>query len=108
MARLSSNSVLTCWFTLDAELSSKDLGENVTFDLASGKVHLLLASGNVAGEALTYHEARTATEDPVALTEFVAVKTSGGGHGQRLLKAHGVLCTVAWMAMAPVGMLFAR
>ena len=77
------------------------------YDLDGDTFHLLLATGG-AGSAsvpLTYHQSnRGASADPVDLTSVDPVK----GASNALVKVHGALMILAWMAAASTGMMFAR
>ena len=100
--------LLTCRFTTEAKLS----GPKDVFDLASNQTYLLLAtgpSGPSEGEPLSYHgNEKVASSSGIRFDRFVMVGPVEQSGGKQLVKAHGILGIVAWMACAPVGMLFAR
>ena len=104
---LISFRLLTCHFTTEAKLS----GPVDAFDLASNKTHLLLSmgpSGPTEAEPLSYHVAdKVSSSSGIRFDKFVMVKPVEP-RSNHLIKAHGILGIVAWMACAPVGMLFAR
>ena len=101
--------LLTCHFTTEAKLS----GPVDSFDLGSNKTHLLLStgpSGPTEADPLSYHVAdKVSSGSGVRFDRFVMVEPVVKVPGDSaLIKAHGILGIVAWMACAPVGMLFAR
>ena len=99
--------MLTCHFTTEAKLS----GPVDAFDLASNKTHLLLSmgpSGPTEAEPLSYHMAdKVSSSSGIRFDRFVSVEPVEP-RSNHLIKVHGILGIIAWMACAPVGMLFAR
>ena len=105
---LISFRLLTCHFTTEAKLSGPS---ELSFDLTSNKTHILLSmgpSGPTEAEPLSYHTAdRVSSSSGIRFDRFVMVEPMEP-RSNHLIKAHGILGIIAWMACAPVGMLFAR
>ena len=67
------------------------------------------SSGPSMREPLGYHaNEKVASSSGIRFDRFVMVEPVEQRGGKQLVKAHGILGIIAWMACAPVGMLFAR
>lgn len=101
------NGLLSCFFTVGSQLAPAVSGQaQTTLDFGATSYYLLLANGPLSGSSLGEHDNKVASPDPFNLTvngidSEAAEDTTG-------FKVHGCLMTLAWLATAPSGMLFAR
>ncbi len=78
---------------------------NMTFDLGSGDLYLMLAKGHsYSGRPMGYHERRVVTAAPV---DFFSPSV-GAPHPIWMVKTHAILCIGAWLGAAPMAILYAR
>ncbi|TRY72295.1 hypothetical protein TCAL_11262 [Tigriopus californicus] len=98
----------TCTFTLNEQITAAPPDQSpVQFDLINSRQFLLLAAGSMSasGELLTYHsQNKLASAGSVALKSVEPV----GSATTVLIRVHGVLMIIAWMASASCGMMLAR
>ena len=78
------NGVTTCVFTVDESLnavppSSSGASSAQKFDLATSKYHILLATGAINGEKLSYHSFKTPSPDPIDLKSSSLIAGSEEG-----------------------------
>lgn len=104
----SENGLTKCSFDLNPKVNAKldaTLNEpNFELDLATSSFHVLLAEGAVSSSKLTYHTTKVASSQPVDFRSVSKV----AGTSDVLIRVHGILMVLAWMACASSGMFMAR
>eukprot|EP00094_Tigriopus_californicus_P009690 TCALIF_09341-PA protein Name:"Similar to CG8399 Putative ferric-chelate reductase 1 homolog (Drosophila melanogaster)" AED:0.04 eAED:0.07 QI:0/0/0/0.66/1/1/3/0/663 len=104
----SENGLTKCSFEMNPKINAKldaALNEpNFNLDLAASNFHVLLAEGAVSSSKLTYHTTKVASSQPV---DFQSVSKVAGSTDV-LIRVHGILMVLAWMACASSGMFMAR
>ena len=99
----------SCQFTLPNELKFTPPGssEQKSYNIGSGKYHMLLSTGSFSSGKLNQHSGvdRTATSKPLNLKSVGSVEIQGKGW---MAQIHGFLMIVAWMGSAASGMMLAR
>ena len=99
------NGVATCSFKVADKMEGKlQDGQDVAFDLQQDKFFLLLAHGPGSSSALSYHANRLPSGGEVDLKAFVKVE----GASDVLVRVHGILMVVSWLAFVSCGMIIAR
>ena len=77
-----------------------------SIDLAKNNYFILLASGAMSGSSITQHSSRFAS--PASFNfKAIGLDLEAAGN-ESWYKAHGCLMCLAWLAMAPTGMIFAQ
>ena len=99
--------VLSCNFTLGPKLwPSADGQSRTSLDLTSNNYYVLLASGQMSGTSLARHRSRFSSPAPFDFNQIGSILEAAGV--KPWYKAHGCLMCFAWLALAPVGMIFAQ
>ena len=96
----------TCSFTVPEKLKFTPPSSETekTFDLSESPYHVLVATGAMQGQALSYHAAKLASGEAADLKSAAGLKASEG----YFVQIHGVLMATAWIASSTCGMLMAR
>ena len=101
----TENGVLSCKFSVPATFTitpPASGASDVNFDLSANSYHLLVARGNVrdGSENVAYHNVdRQGSDEPISLKSFAKVAPTSNA----LVKAHGIIMLIAWMACAATG-----
>ena len=99
--------VLSCNFTLGPQLwPSADGLSRTSLDLISNYYYIFLATGSMSGSSLTRHRSRYSSAAPLSFTQIGTILEPS--RVKPWYKAHGCLMCLAWLALAPVGMIFAQ